>query len=69
MRCTLNIHSELQPSQRAQAEQYLSADGVGCPERHRESLAVAADVVTVVEDGVLGTEEYSRSTVRQVPAV
>lgn len=48
---------------------YLSAHSVGCPERHRESLAVAADVVTVVEDGVLGTEENSRTTVRQIPAV
>lgn len=65
----VNIHSEPQPSQTVQPEPYLSADSVRCPERHEEGLAVAADVVTVVEDGVLGTEEYSRSTVGQIPAV
>lgn len=66
-------HSKYQnnfaPGQRAQDAQYLSADGVRRPEGHRESLTIATDVVTVVEDGVFGTEEYSRSTVRQVPAV
>lgn len=69
LRCMVNIHSEPQPSQTAQPELYLSADSVRCPERHEEGLAVATDVVTVVEDGVLGTEEYSRSTMRQIPAV
>lgn len=54
---------------RAQDERYLSADGVRCPQRHRQRLAVAADEVTVVEDEVFGSEEYSRSAVRQVPAV
>lgn len=54
---------------KAQDEEYLSADSVWCPERHGERLAVAADVVAVVQDGVLGTEEHSRSAVRQVPAV
>lgn len=69
LRCTVNIHNKVQPGQRAQDELYLSADSVWCPERHRESLAVAADVVTVVEDGVFGTEEDSRSAIWQVPAV
>ena len=49
-----------------QDEQYLSADSVWCPQRHRESLTVATDVVSVVEDGVFGAEEDSRSTMRQV---
>lgn len=44
------------------AEKYLSAESVGRPQRHGESLTVTADVVTVVEDGVLGTKEYGRST-------
>lgn len=44
------------------AGKYLSAESVGCPQRHGESLTITADVVTVVEDGVLGTKEYGRST-------
>lgn len=48
---------------------YLSADSVRRPEGHRQRLAVATDEVTVVQEGVFGTEEDSRSTVRQVPAV
>lgn len=42
---------------------YLSANSVRCPERHGEHLTIATDVVTVVEDAILGTVEYSRSTV------
>lgn len=62
LRCTVNDNNK-------QSGQYLSAQSVGCPERHRESFTVATDVVTVVEDGVLGTEENSRTTVRQISAV
>lgn len=49
--------------------QYLFADGVWCPERHEESLTVATDVVSVVEDGVFRTEKYSRATIWKIPAV
>lgn len=55
--------------QRGRREQYLSAGSVRCPDGHGQSFTVATDVVAVVQDAVFGTEEDSRPTERQVPAV
>lgn len=53
----------------AWGSRHLSADGVGRPQRHGESLAVAADEVAVVQDQVLGAEEHGGTAVRKVPTV